>query len=222
MRSIRRIRKHTAKALGRQLANPTVFRALDQAGLSRGERIRLRLVLDDDKTAPHSIRWERLWLPIAGDDWRVAVHPRVAFSRYVPVQSPDGDPPDALAFRLLLAVANPTGLAANQQIDVESEISKFVEEFEHGPLDRRLQVSVLPGRTGISAALQARLTAQNWPLIAGASSVQNISDCLHRSFTAFISWRTATSTRPKASARCCWRTPTAARRRSTTPSCSHG
>mgnify|MGYP003694694209 CR=1 FL=1 len=27
------------------------------------------------------------------------------------------------------------------------------------------------------------------------------------SFTAFISWRTATSTRPRASARCCWRTP---------------
>lgn len=170
------------KALGRQLANPTVFRALDQAGLSRGERIRLRLVLDDDKTAPHSIRWERLWLPIAGDDWRVAVHPRVAFSRYVPVQSPDGDPPDALAFRLLFAVANPAGLAANQQIDVEAEISKFVEEFEHGSLDRRLLVSVLPGRTGISAALQARLAAQNWPLVAGRTSVQNISECLHGKF----------------------------------------
>jgi CHAT domain-containing protein len=170
------------KALGRQLANPTVFRALDQAGLSRGERIRLRLVLDDDKTAPHSIRWERLWLPIAGDDWRIAVHPRVAFSRYIPVQSPDGDPPDALAFRLLFAVANPAGLADNRRIDVETEIAKFVEEFESGPLDRRLQVSVLPGRTGISAALQDRLAKQHWQIVTGPASVQNISDRLHQKF----------------------------------------
>ena len=170
------------KALGRQLANPTVFRALDQAGLSRGGRIRLRLVLDDDKTAPHSIRWERLWLPIAGDDWRIAVHPRVAFSRYIAVQSPDDDPPDALAFRLLFAVANPAGLAPNQQINAEAEITKFVEEFENGPLDRRLQVSVLPGRTGISATLQARLAAQNWQVLPGPASVQNISDCLHQKY----------------------------------------
>ena len=50
MRSIPSDPEKYGKALGRQLANPTVFRALDQAGLSRGERIRLRLVLDDDKT----------------------------------------------------------------------------------------------------------------------------------------------------------------------------
>ena len=168
------------KALGRQLANPTVFRALDQAGLSRGERIRLRLVLDDDKSAPHWIRWERLWLPIGGDDWRIAVHPRVAFSRYIAVQSPDGEPPDALAFRLLFAMANPANLEENRRIDVEAEISKFVEEFENGPLDRRLQVSVMPGRTGISDKLRERLAKQNWPVVPGPTSLQNISDQLHQ------------------------------------------
>ena len=129
-----------------------------------------------------SIRWERLWLPIAGDDWRIAVHPRVAFSRYIAVQSPDDDPPDALAFRLLIAVANPAGLGESQQIDVETEIAKFVEEFESGPLDRRLQVSVLPGRTPVSAALAARLTKQNWQVVPGPASLQNISNLLHQKF----------------------------------------
>ena len=73
-------RKHTAKALGRQLASPTVVRALDQAGPEpRRRAFGSAWCSTDDKTAPHSIRWERLWLPIAGDDWRIAVHPRVAF-----------------------------------------------------------------------------------------------------------------------------------------------
>ena len=154
------------KALGRQLANPTVFRALDQAGLSRGERIRLRLVLDDDKSAPHWIRWERLWLPIAGDDWRIAVHPRVAFSRYIAVQSPDGEPPDALAFRLLFAIANPANLEENRRIDVEAEIS----EVRRGVRER-------PARSppaGVGAAgphrHQRQRCRRGWPNRTGRSS----------------------------------------------------
>lgn len=166
------------KALGSQLASGNVLRALDQAGLTSGKRIRLRLLLDDDVDAPHWIRWERLWLHTAGADWRLAASPTVAFSRYIPVQSADQAPPASDCFRLLVAVSNPTGLPPEKEINVESEISALLGEFERGPLDRRLQVSLLTGRTSISPSLVSRLTAQGWKLHDGKTTVDKISDIL--------------------------------------------
>ena len=223
MRSIPPIPEQYGKALGRQLANPTVFRALDQAGLSRGERIRLRLVLDDDKTAPHSIRWERLWLPIAGDDWRIAVHPRVAFSRYIAVQSPDDDPPDALAFRLLFAVANPCRPGGRTSRSTSKPKSR--SSSRSSKTDR--SIAACRSRCCRAAPGSARRSRRGWPHRTGRSCRDrprcrtSPTACI-RSITASISWRTATTARTTASARCCWRTRAAARRRSTTPSCSRG
>ena len=170
------------KALGTQLANPKFIRALDQAGLSRNENIRLRLWLDDDPSVPHYIRWERAWFSIGGTDWRLAVHPQVAFSRFVTVEVPNEDPPDAGFFRLLFVISNPTGLASDEQINVEDEIGKFVAEFEQGPVDRRLQITILPGRTGLSSELQERAKKQGWSVLPGAATLQNISDELHKKY----------------------------------------
>jgi hypothetical protein len=166
-------------ALGKQMGNPTLMRAVNQAGLGRGGlRLRLRLQLDDDKEAPHWVRWERLWLPAAGTPWRVAVHPNILFSRYIPVEQPDGDPPDAQVFRLLYAVANPEGLGDTQEINVEEEITNFVEQFEKGPLSRRLHVTVSPGRTKISDALNKRIVDQGWKVVPDPATLQSISKLL--------------------------------------------
>ena len=170
------------KALGRQLASPNVRSALETAGLTRGEPIRLRLLLDDDATVPRSIRWERMWLPVGGADWRLAASPNVTFSRYIPVQNPDETPPDVDAFSLLLAVANPLGLREDQHIDVETEIAKFLEAFENGPVDRRLQVSIMPGRTGVGEVLTQRLHQQGWRVLPGPSTLQHISSVLHQNY----------------------------------------
>ncbi len=169
------------KALGQQLANPSLLRALDQAGLTRGDCIRLRLLLDDDVHAPHWIRWERLWIPIDGVQWPLAAHPSLAFSRYIPVERPDEDPPRDLSFRLLYAVSNPDGLAADA-IKVEEEVSNFLDAFEKGPTDRRLQVAILPGHTPVSASLETRIHNQGWQLLAGNTTLQNVSKQLHDGF----------------------------------------
>ena len=172
------------KALGQQLVNPSMLRALDQAGLTRTGNIRLRLWLEDDPTVPHWVRWERVWFTIAGVPWRLAVHPRIALSRYISVENPDEDPPDADAFRLLFAVANPSGLKPNQVIDVEGELARFLAEFETGTSDRRLQVDLLPGRTGISPELQARAAKQGWKVIAGSTTLGSLSDQMHKRYHA--------------------------------------
>ncbi len=170
------------EALGNQLANPGLVRALDQAGLTRGNDIRLRFWIDSDPTAPHLIRWERVSFTISGASWRIATHPHIALSRYIPVEQPDGSPPDSVFFRLLVAVANPTGLNPEQVIDVEREIASFVNEFEAGSQDQRLQVAVQPGRTGLSAPLQARIAKLGWNLVSGNASLQNLSDELHKKY----------------------------------------
>src|SRR5207248_2521099 len=120
-------------------------RALDQAGVARGDEIRLRLSVDPDMKAPHSIRWERLWLPVNGEEWRVATNPRIAFSRYIDVQLPDENPPAKGVFRLLFAIANPANLKPDQQIDVNADVSSLLQVFRR-TLDRRIQVTLLPGR----------------------------------------------------------------------------
>ena len=170
------------KALGHQLASPSVRAALETAGLTRGESIRLRLLLDDDANVPHSIRWERMWLPIGGAPWRLATNPNVTFARYIPVQRPDEEPPEVDAFSLLLAVANPLGLRESQRIDVETEIADFLKAFENGPVDRRLQVSIMPGRTGIGEALTKRICQQGWNVLTGPSTLRHISSVLHQNY----------------------------------------
>jgi hypothetical protein len=42
--------------LARQLLNPSVTRALEQAGLGQHGAVRLRLLVDDDISTPHWIR----------------------------------------------------------------------------------------------------------------------------------------------------------------------
>jgi hypothetical protein len=170
------------EALGAQLANPSLLRALDQAGLTRGERLRIRLLLDDDVQAPHWIRWERIRLPIDGVQWPLASHPKFAFSRYIPMELPDEDPPDHPTFRLLYAVSNPEGLEGNSIIKVEEEISNFLEAFEQGPAERRLEVTVLPGHTLISDLLRDRIVKQGWKVLTRRTTLQNISDQLHDGF----------------------------------------
>jgi hypothetical protein len=168
--------------LGRQLTNPSLIRALDQAGLTRGANVRLRLWLDEKASELQTVRWERVVLSTPGAPCKLATSKNVALSRYILVEQPDGNPPKSVFFRLLVAVANPEGLPPSKTINVETELANFVKEFEEAHSDRRIEVSVLPGRTKISAELQARISNLGWKVISGNSTLENISDELHKSY----------------------------------------
>ena len=164
--------------LGKQLINPPVGRALITAGASveGAAEIAIRLLLEAAPSAPHTIRWERLFLPVGGAPWPVAISPKVSFTRYIPSETADSPPLDQPMFKLLIAVANPTGIPPESVINVEEELAAFVSEFERSEAPTRLEVSVLPGRTGISTALEDRIKKLNWTLEPGFGSLQNIGD----------------------------------------------
>jgi hypothetical protein len=137
--------------LAQQLLNSSVSRALQQAGAGRGDRVRIRLLLEDDDSIPHWVRWERMWLRVGAADWPVATSPEVPFSRYIPDERPDREPPEDDVFRLLLAVANPSEFDNTpQQIQVEQEIVSLLGEFADADPSARFRVRLMPGRTGLS------------------------------------------------------------------------
>ena len=71
-------------------------------------------------------------------------------------------------FRLLIAVSNPCNIQpAEAAIDVEAELTAFVEEFEKTQTPSRPEVTVLPGRTVISAGLAAQMHVLNWNVESG-------------------------------------------------------
>lgn len=168
--------------LGAQVASANFIRALDQAGLTRGECLRLRLLLDEDVEVPHWVRWERMCIPIDGVEWAPAIHPKIAFSRHIPVERPDEEPPDTTSFRLLYAIANPEGLELSKVIDVEGEIANFLSTFDKDLIDRRIQVSVLAGRTPISVALSNAINSQGWTLLSGNTTLLNLSRFLQHGY----------------------------------------
>jgi CHAT domain-containing protein len=172
-------KKEYGLQLGEQLLNPSILRALEQAGVGQGKPVRLRLQLDDKASVPHWVRWERLYLRVGREPWPVAISPDVTFARYIPDPRPDTDPPADDVFRLLFVVANPPGLSESQTLDVEAEIKVLLEEFRSAIPTARFRIAILPGRSGLSAPLTKQLAEANWKVIPGHAGLDNISRRVH-------------------------------------------
>jgi hypothetical protein len=168
------------KLLSQQLLNANVARALEQAGVDQGKSVRIRLLLDDDANVPHFIRWERMHIRVGTQYWPIAIAPTVSFSRYIPVERPDTEPPADAVFRLLFVIANPQGLLPQQIIDVETEIVHLLDEFQHSIPTARFRITILAGRTTLSEALRTRLEHADWSLASGNATLDNIGTWLHR------------------------------------------
>ena len=76
--------------------------------------------------------------------------------------------------------ASPDNLPSEQKpIEVEADLSTLLDGI--GPLTqgRRFRLVVMPGRTGISDALQKRLTASETEVVEGPSTIESIARSLH-------------------------------------------
>ena len=150
------------KRLGEVLFNPAIMNALRQARglLDRPVRIRLWLEMgpNGEREDQHGLRWERAYIVVNEKDWPLAIAPGLPFSRYVPAESIDPDASDDSVFRLLVVFASPDNLASEQQpIEVDADLSTLLDGIDLLTQGRRFRLVVMPGRTGISAALQERL-----------------------------------------------------------------
>ena len=167
-------------ALGEQLLNSSIKRALEQAGAGQGQRVRIRLLVDDDVGAPLALRWERMYLDVGTEPWPIATSPEIAFSRYIPSERADAAPPDDTVFRILLAIANPTNLPGALQIDVSAAVARLFEEFRNTVSTPRFRIRVLPGRSGLSPNLASQLAEANWDIADGPATLENISRWVNR------------------------------------------
>jgi len=172
------------KQLGEILFNEGIKDALRAArGLvERPVRIRLWLEMgrNGEREDQHGLRWERAFVVLNGKEWPLAIAPELPFSRYVPAESIDSDAPDDSVFRLLIVFASPDNLDSEQQpIDVHADLSTLLDGIDLLAQGRRFQFVVMPGRTGLSAALQKRLAESGTKIVEGPSKIDSIARNVH-------------------------------------------
>ena len=143
-------RKYGAR-LAQLLFSPKILGAYQQA-LGRAKaggsgRVRIRLWISSDCTELHAYAWERLLLEWDGNEVAAACSPALPFSRYTGLARPEPQPLSERGgrLRLLIAVANPTGLPEGfEPIAVRSELDQLLRVLKQ--VDGII-VTVLPGRT---------------------------------------------------------------------------
>ena len=172
------------KRLGEILFSPAIMNALRQARGAQERPVRIRLWLEmgqnGERQDQHGLRWERAFVVVNGKEWPLAIAPELPFSRYVPAESVDSDASDDSVFRLLVVFASPDNLASEQQpIEVDADLSMLLDGIDLLAQGRRFRLVVMPGRTRISAALQARLAASRTEVVEGPSTIDSIARSVH-------------------------------------------
>ncbi len=150
--------------------------ATGQAQVRTGGRVHLRLWLEQKAGDLHALVWERLHAVRQGNVVPLAASADTPLSRYVDLDRPEPEPLAQRPVRMLYAVANPTNLTAARlaPLDVEAEVMALLEAVE--PLLRagQLQLTVLPGQTGLSDALRARLAAADVHVETGTTDADTL------------------------------------------------
>ncbi|MBS1786971.1 MAG: CHAT domain-containing protein [Acidobacteria bacterium] len=157
------------------------------------KELRVQLWISEECNELHRIRWERLYVRF-DDHWRsLANFEQTPFSRFtrLPIAEPQLNPDDR-PLRVLLVVSNPSDLGDDgddpdalklAEINVEQEISNFYEAVKD---IADIEVSVMPGRTGISDELKAKLKAPKFHLIPGNTTISQIQQQFNHHVLHFL------------------------------------
>lgn len=154
-------------------------RAYDKASaraeaLTEG-RLRLRLWIDDDAVELHALPWERLYHPSRGYVVPLTTSAQTPFSRYTSLETAEPAPVTEKPIKLLAAIANPLNLPgglAPAKVDIEIEnLRQALSEFDK---QKQVQVTLMPGRTGLSAEQREQLINQGWRIVDGHTSLDNL------------------------------------------------
>ncbi|WP_428268200.1 SUMF1/EgtB/PvdO family nonheme iron enzyme [Haliangium sp.] len=153
---------------------------------SQWRGLRVRLAIDAGAPALHALGWERIYHEKEGEWGPLATSSRTPFSRYVALTSPHPEPARRRPVRLFIAVSNPAGVEdVFAPIDVDKEIENLcgaLAEIDQSLLDR---VTVMPGRTGLSAKRRAALEGAGVEIVDGPTSRESIIARLQRGYDVF-------------------------------------
>ena len=150
-------------------------KALGIADAATDGRLRLRLQIDPNAARLHALRWERLALPGPAQPVPLSVAGLTPFSRYIARAVGSGDPLSRRPIRMVVFIANPGQMAEGYEpIRVAEEVDQLCRGLAAVQTPGKLQVTLLPGRSGLPKALRRRLTGEGLVIEDGATTPERL------------------------------------------------
>ena len=179
-----------AEAYGMTLFNGLfagdIRRAYDKAtGIAEersGGRLRVRLWVDNAAVELHAIPWERIYHLHKGRAVPLGASTLTPFSRYTSLEIREPQPVAEVPIRMLVIVSNPLDLPSGlAPVDVEAEVDNLRRALADLRGQNKIQITLLPGRTGLSPELRAKLEGEGYTIAEGTTNLFNIAPLLAKS-----------------------------------------
>ncbi len=156
-------------------------KATGAAEASTGGRLRVRLWVDEGAVELHALPWERLYHLHLGKTVPLGASALTPLSRYTSLEIREPLPITETPLRLLVVVANPLNLPGNlAPANVDLEIENLRRAVSDLRRQNQIQVTILPGRTGLSPALRAKLEAEGYAIVEGVTNLFNMAPHLSK------------------------------------------
>lgn len=142
-------------------------------------RVRVRLWIDDGAAELHAVPWERIYHIHRGREVALAASVLTPFSRYTGLELREGEMVTERPVRLLFAISNPSDLPPNlAPIDVEQEVRDLHKALGSLQQAGQVEITILPGRTGLSPELHARLEKDDYRIKPGATTLTTLLELM--------------------------------------------
>jgi len=144
-------------------------------------RVHVRLWIDDGASELHALPWERLYHIHKGHPVPLATSTLTPFSRFTGLEIAEPHPVRERPVCMLVAISNPKDLpSALSAIEVEKEVENLFLALGDLRRNRVIQVTLMPGHTGLSPELRTRLQNEGYHVVDGETSLSNIVRMLPR------------------------------------------
>jgi len=149
--------------------------SLERSERRRGRRLRMQVWVDEAAPELQALSWERLYHVVRGSRIPVAITAATPFSRYTDLKLPQPIPVPTRPIRLLFAVANPADLPAGLvPLDVDAEVRNITDALGDLQAGGDLEVTLLPGRTGLAPKLRGELQDRGYEVRYGDTSLTQL------------------------------------------------
>jgi len=149
-----------------------IRRAYDKAtGIAEAEsegNLRVRLWVDNAAVELHAFPWERLYHLHKGKTLPLAASAQTPLSRYTSLEIREPQPITDVPVKVLVALSNPEKLPGDlAPANVDLEVESLRRALDGLRQQGQVQVTLMPGRTGLSAALRSRLEGEGYKIVDG-------------------------------------------------------
>ncbi len=150
-------------------------RAAAQAAAQAEGVLRVQLWIDDSASELQAFNWERLYHSFKGQELSLATSGLTPFSRYTGLEIAETPPLTERPVRILAALSNPSDLPAGlSPVDVNDQVQALHQALGDLASQDLVEVSVMPGRSGLDPALRGQLEQDGYHILPGPTSLDNL------------------------------------------------